>query len=191
MSEDNELSSSSMSELCKALSIAGYDVLQPIANGYIILDGAPFDLKYLRSGVFTFNVKTIIGTPKVYAVSRLGGHSGSHNVVGIIEWLDSMKVSVNDEPIGKKFDSNKPRWSLLPEGVLTQVVKVLTFGSTKYADNNWKQVEPFRDRYYNAMMRHIEAWWSGEQDDTETKIHHLAHAICCAMFLIWGDNHDK
>ena len=51
-------------------------------------------------------------------------------------------------------------------------------------------------RYYDAMQRHIDAWWQGEQKDPETGEHHLAHAICCGMFLWWfddvgGDAHIK
>ena len=41
------------------------------------------------------------------------------------------------------------------------------------------------------MQRHIDAWWQGEQKDPETGEHHLAHAICCGMFLWWFDDMDS
>ena len=41
------------------------------------------------------------------------------------------------------------------------------------------------------MQRHIDAWWGGEQKDPETGEHHLAHAICCGMFLWWFDNQQS
>ena len=90
-------------------------------------------------------------------------------------------------PEGKKFDSGKPRWSLLPRGTLRKVIQVLEAGAVKYDVDNWKSVPDARTRYYDAMNRHIEAWWGGEKQDPETGIHHLAHATCCALFLMWLD----
>jgi hypothetical protein len=37
------------------------------------------------------------------------------------------------------------------------------------------------------MQRHIWAWKEGEQNDPETGRHHLAHAMCCLMFLYEHD----
>ena len=37
------------------------------------------------------------------------------------------------------------------------------------------------------MQRHIWAWKQGEQIDPESEIHHLAHAMCCLMFLYEHD----
>ena len=45
---------------------------------------------------------------------------------------------------GMKFDTGKPRWSLLPWNQVEQIVEILTFGAKKYADNNWKKVENSR-----------------------------------------------
>lgn len=88
---------------------------------------------------------------------------------------------------GRKDDSSKLRYSLLPSGTVNQVVQVLEFGSKKYADNNWQKVDNSRTRYYDAAMRHIDAWFNGDLKDDETGLHHLAHAICCLMFLMWFD----
>ncbi|MDO9235973.1 MAG: DUF5664 domain-containing protein [Aquabacterium sp.] len=92
---------------------------------------------------------------------------------------------------GKKHDTDKPRWSLLPLGTVAQIVKVLEFGATKYSPDNWKAVPNARVRYYDALMRHVQAWWMGERVDTETGCHHLAHAACCILFLIWLDDEEK
>ena len=69
---------------------------------------------------------------------------------------------------GKKFDQNKPRMSLLPKGALSAVIRVLEFGATKYQVDNWKHVPDAKVRYYDAMQRHIDAWWHGEQKDRQT-----------------------
>lgn len=93
--------------------------------------------------------------------------------------------------IGKKNDAGKPRWSLLPEGAIHNVVKVLEFGANRYGINNWQLVTNGKTRYYDAAMRHIEAWKSGNQNDEESGLMHLAHAVCCLLFIIWFENNEK
>jgi len=89
---------------------------------------------------------------------------------------------------GMKFDSNKPRHSLLPKGAVNSVIDVLEFGAKKYSADNWQEVDNAKERYYNAAMRHIDLWWNGEKLDPETNVHHLAHAATNLFFLMWFDN---
>ena len=89
---------------------------------------------------------------------------------------------------GVKHDSGKPRFSLLPLKQIETVVAVLEFGARKYAPGNWQKVENPRDRYFDAAMRHVFAWRNGEKLDPETQLPHLAHAVCCLLFLMWGDD---
>lgn len=93
--------------------------------------------------------------------------------------------------LGVKFDKAKPKWSLVPQGVMTDVVDVLTKGAMKYAPDNWMYVPEARTRYYDATLRHLTAWWEGEKHDPETGNSHLSHAICCLMFLLWFDLKGK
>lgn len=93
------------------------------------------------------------------------------------------------ESQGMKFDTDKPKWSLLPKGTIAAVVRVLTFGAKKYAPDNWKKIDP--ERYYDALQRHVEAHRNGEQFDPETKEHHLAHAVCCLLFMLWLDTNKQ
>ena len=85
-----------------------------------------------------------------------------------------------------KFDHGKRRWRLLPFGIIEDVVDVFDQGATKYGIDNWQRCDDW-DRYFDAMMRHIMAWRQGEKCDPETHKHHLIHAICCAIFLVWKD----
>lgn len=91
---------------------------------------------------------------------------------------------------GVKYDSDKLEYSLLPKGVLTPILKVLSFGKKKYAADNWMKVDNPKERYYNALQRHITQWWEGEKYDSETGENHLAHAACCLMFLLWFENKE-
>jgi len=89
---------------------------------------------------------------------------------------------------GVKYDNDKPRWGLLPYKQVEQIVDVLTFGSKKYSDDNWKKVPNAEERYFDAMLRHITEYRYGDKSDTETTKSHLAHAMCCALFLMWFDD---
>lgn len=97
-------------------------------------------------------------------------------------------ASANPEmQIGRKFDGGKLEYGLLPPLALEEVVKVLTFGAQKYERDNWQKVSDAKRRYFDALQRHIWAWKQGEQIDPESGIHHLAHAMCCLMFLFEHD----
>ena len=88
---------------------------------------------------------------------------------------------------GKKDDTGKLDWALLPLYPIREVVKVLMWGEKNYDRDNWQLVVDARLRYYNAAMRHITEWFGGKKNDSDTKLHHLAHAVCCLLFLIWLD----
>lgn len=85
---------------------------------------------------------------------------------------------------GKKYDQGKLRWSLIPWDATALVTGVLEHGARKYGVDNWKRVPGARDRYFNAAMRHLLAWYGGEDMDEESGLPHLAHAICCLLFLL-------
>ena len=85
---------------------------------------------------------------------------------------------------GRKDDSYKLRYDLVPPGALAQITDVLTFGANKYADENWRKVADPERRYIAAAMRHIEAYRAGDITDPESGRHHLAHAACCLMFIL-------
>jgi len=120
-------------------------------------------------------------------------HENSSNSTWKVPYsmLDDSGVEKVTE-LGVKFDSDKKlRYSLVPMAEFQEVIEVLTKGSEKYADDNWKFVEGGRNRYYDAMMRHIYAYHLVSKDDPETDNSHLAHVICNALFLMWMDNNPK
>jgi hypothetical protein len=87
------------------------------------------------------------------------------------------------ETAGQKKGAGKLPLELLPVDVLVEVAKVLQFGSKKYAANNWRGGIKY-SRVFGATMRHLFAWWLGEDNDAETGLSHLAHALCEISFLL-------
>ena len=112
------------------------------------------------------------------------------------EYIESIKHmsgwdAAKEKPtLGVKFDRNKPMWSLVPPGPMEEVVEVLTYGANKYSPDNWQHVDDPDTRYFNAAMRHIWAWRQGEQFDAESHKSHLAHAVCCLLFLLAFDEDE-
>lgn len=93
---------------------------------------------------------------------------------------------ISRDPIevqGQKLDQGKPMVSLIDPEWLLDTAEVLTFGVKKYEKDNWKYVDNHKDRYLSAAYRHLLAYQSGEINDPESGISHLAHASCCLMFL--------
>lgn len=89
---------------------------------------------------------------------------------------------------GRKDDSGKLRWGLLPVLPVQAVIRVLMKGADKYADHNWMKVPNARARYYDAAMRHLTEWWEGKDiDEGEggSGESPLANALCCLLFLLW------
>jgi Domain of unknown function (DUF5664) len=111
-----------------------------------------------------------------------------HAIVrSVMSKIDKVKASQNATTGGRKFDGGKLQYGLLPPLALKATVEILTFGAEKYEPNNWINVPDSKRRYFDAAMRHMWAWKEGEQNDSESGKNHLAHALCCLMFLYEHD----
>lgn len=84
---------------------------------------------------------------------------------------------------GIKHDFGKARLDLLPFEAITEIAKVLEFGATKYSAHNWRGGFVW-SRTFAALLRHLWAFWRGEDKDPETGLSHLAHAGCNILFLL-------
>lgn len=84
---------------------------------------------------------------------------------------------------GTKDDEGKLPLDLLSPHALEETAKVLAFGADKYGAYNWTKGIKY-SRVFAALMRHLWSFWRGKRVDPETGLHHLAHAMCCLMFLL-------
>ena len=92
---------------------------------------------------------------------------------------------------GAKLDAGKNRWDLLPLEVVEGVVKVMTFGASKYTPNGWKEVPEAEARYFSAMMRHYRAIQRGEYLDPDSGLPHWMHFVTNAVFLGYFYNEEE
>jgi hypothetical protein len=88
---------------------------------------------------------------------------------------------------GAKLDHGKLRAALVLgdfSNALTEVCRVGTFGASKYSPSGWLSVPNAAERYEDAMMRHWLKKCSGEHDDPDSGLSHMAHFAWNALALI-------
>lgn len=71
----------------------------------------------------------------------------------------------------------KTPMSGMPINVLMEAGLVKLHGDLKYGRFNWREAGVRGSVYYDAAMRHLAAWYEGEDIDPDSGIHHIAHAI--------------
>ena len=96
---------------------------------------------------------------------------------------DSMGKVVGKDG-GMKNDEGKLDWWLFPFDAFEGVVKILMYGAKKYEEENWKNVKNRRN--FAALIRHLIKWKCGEEFDPESGLHHLDHALCDLMFIVYN-----
>lgn len=97
--------------------------------------------------------------------------------------MSDTKPAAHQPSEGVKHDADKARYDLIPAYPLDELVKVYTFGATKYADHNWRKGLAW-SRVFAAIMRHLWAFWRGEDNDPETGLPHPVHAAWGCFTLI-------
>ena len=84
---------------------------------------------------------------------------------------------------GAKWDDGKVDWSYLPSGAVGEILKIYAGGAKKYGRGNYQKGIHY-SRVFSAAMRHLWAWWRGEELDQESGLSHLAHAAWNIITLL-------
>ena len=66
---------------------------------------------------------------------------------------------------------------------LKGVAAVSKYGEQKYERGNYLKGAPL-SQYVDCMMRHLGAWWNGEDNDSESRLPHLSHFAWNALCLV-------
>ena len=83
---------------------------------------------------------------------------------------------------GARYNTGKPDFSLIPLCTLEDEARVWEYGRAKYAAWNWAKGTDWMIPFACAM-RHLSAWQRGEENDQESGLPHLAHAMCNLRML--------
>lgn len=98
-------------------------------------------------------------------------------------WKERYEESIKTEnikPTNPKDSCGikKVPMSGMPMNVLMEAGLVKLHGDLKYGRFNWREAGVRGSVYYDAALRHLAAWYEGEDIDPDSGIHHIAHAIC-------------
>jgi len=82
----------------------------------------------------------------------------------------------------------KPGLSKVPPLPLFAIGQVMADGAAKYGHMNWRKDPVSASTYYDAAMRHLMAWWDGQDLDPMTGLSHLAHVAANMCILLDADS---
>jgi nucleoside 2-deoxyribosyltransferase len=93
------------------------------------------------------------------------------------------EVRVTSDTGGEK-GRKQERMDLIPPEPLWELARVYGFGATKYDDHNYLKGYDY-SLSFGALLRHVTQWMNGEDNDSESGLHHLAHAAwhCFALMM--------
>lgn len=113
-----------------------------------------------------------------YSWCRKCGRFSRVNYVSLIcGWCMNQTQSwgVPENAPATKFDDDKLPMHLIPVDVLKAYTETLALGAKKYGPRNYEKGFEF-SRLYGALLRHITAWWGGEEVDADGN-NHLSAAL--------------
>lgn len=84
------------------------------------------------------------------------------------------------------FGAKKIPLEVVPPSAVHALAEAFADGAKKYGPYNWRDHAISSSVYYGAALRHLTAWWDGEDLAEDSGIHHLHHALACIAMVIDG-----
>ena len=84
-----------------------------------------------------------------------------------------------------------PMFSVVSPASLAYEAWAMRNGAEKYGPYNYRENGVRAGVYIDAAIRHLGAWWDGEDLAEDSKVHHLAHAKACLGIIIDGIEHGN
>lgn len=105
------------------------------------------------------------------------------------EWEDEEIIYMSstgypDDNPKTMYGEAKTKVSDTPTIGIQKMGRVFTGGAVKYGRFNWRDHTVSATVYYDAAMRHLMAWFNGEDTDPESGEPHLAHVMACCNILM-------
>ena len=77
----------------------------------------------------------------------------------------------------------KVPFSTVSVPVIAEVGLAMLEGALKYGRHNYRAVGVRASVYYDALIRHVGAWWEGEDIDPDSGLNHITKAIATLVVL--------
>lgn len=104
--------------------------------------------------------------------------SDSHEMLTFHQ-LGDEKLSNPKDMVGVR----KAPMSTVPATVLAEIGVAMLEGASKYGRHNYRAVGVRGSVYYDGVMRHLMAWWEGEDIDPDSGMSHVTKAITSLVVL--------
>lgn len=77
----------------------------------------------------------------------------------------------------------KVPFSTVPSEVTAEVGLALLEGALKYGRHNYRSVGVRASVYYDAALRHLTAFWEGQDTDPDSGLSHIVKCLACLYVL--------
>lgn len=101
--------------------------------------------------------------------------------------MSETKLSNPKDSCGVK----KVPFSTVSAPVMAEIGLAMLEGALKYGRHNYRVVGVRASVYYDALLRHITAWWEGEDIDPDSGVNHVTKAIATLVVLRDAMLNDK
>ena len=75
--------------------------------------------------------------------------------------------------------------------VMAELGVAMLEGACKYGRHNYRVAGVRGSVYYDALWRHVNGWWEGQDIDPDSGMHHITKAIATLVVLRDAMIHDK
>lgn len=77
----------------------------------------------------------------------------------------------------------KVAFSAIPANVMAELGLAMMEGARKYGRHNFRHTAIRSSVYYDAVLRHLTAWWEGQDIDPDSGLSHITKAIATLTVL--------
>lgn len=120
-----------------------------------------------------------ISAPKVCAIKGAACEPGCHAPQGPCEYAAHAPAQSLGKPTNPKdaVGVAKVPFSTVPARVVAEIGLAMMEGARKYGRHNYRKAGVRASVYYDATIRHLAAWWEGQDIDPDSGLPHIVKAM--------------
>lgn len=101
--------------------------------------------------------------------------------------MEAIENQVNEYPDNNPktvLGTKKPSITAVPPAALIHLGRAMSDGRKKYGLMNWREKRVSTSVYVDAAFRHLMAYWDGEDEARDSRVHHLGHVMACMAIIL-------
>lgn len=139
-----------------------------------------------RNDILTGQLQVASCTPWVRPMTN-----GSLTHHGMTNSIRPQQQEYPDNNPKTAYGAKKLPLELVPPSAVAALAEAFSDGAKKYGPYNWREKSISSSVYYGAALRHLQAWWDGEDIAEDSGVDHLHHALACVALIIDGKSVGK